>query len=81
MQPEAFQALNIHKRWEVVRSQGIPLAKRYYRGFEVQLYALELIYIETWTRAGISMIEWIEVMPTQRVADVYGADLKEILNS
>jgi hypothetical protein len=81
MQPEVFKALNIHKRWEVVRSQGIPVAKRYYRGFDVQLYALGLIYVETWSRTGLSMIEWIEVMPTQRVADVYGADLKEILNS
>ena len=81
MQPEVFTALNIHKRWEVVRISGVPLKKRYYRGFEVQLYSLGVFYVETWNRFGLSMIEWIEVMPSERVADVYGADLKELMNS
>ena len=78
MDTKAFNALSLTQRWQQVQTHGTPVAKRSYRGFDVQLYALHAIYAEVWRRAGLSMIEWIEVMPIQRVADVYGADLTDL---
>lgn len=54
------------------------MALRTFRGFEVKLYALDGFYVEVWCRIGIGLVEWVELMPLQRVADIYGADLREI---
>jgi len=78
MDPKAFNSLSLSQRWELLQAQGTPLSKRQFRGFDVQLYAVHALYAEVWRRAGLQMIEWIEVMPMQRVADVYGPDLSDL---
>jgi len=73
-----FQRLGTSARWRVLVDSGTQVAMRNFCGFEVRLFAVEDFYAEVWCRIGLGMVEWVEVIPLQRVADIYGADLREI---
>jgi len=73
-----FQRLGTSARWRVLVDSGTQVAVRNFRGFEVRLYSVGQFYAEVWCRLGLDMVEWVEVIPMQRVADVYGADLSDV---
>jgi hypothetical protein len=78
MTSKEFQRLRTSARWSTLHESGTQVAARTFRGFEVRLFAVEDFYAEVWCRIGLGMVEWVEVIPLQRVADICGADLREI---
>jgi hypothetical protein len=73
-----FKRLSNSARWQCVRKHGTEVSKRHYRGFAVRLFAIGSFYSEVWSRLGIDMVEWVEVIPLDRVADIYGPELENI---
>lgn len=73
-----FKRLSNAGRWQCVRQHGIEVSKRHYRGFAVRLFAIGNFYSEVWSRVGIELVEWVEVIPLNRVADIYGPELENI---
>lgn len=75
MDEHSFRKLDRAQRLGAVRAHGVEVAQRHYRGFHVRLFAIDRFYVEAWSRLGLDMVEWLEVMPLSRVADVYGGDI------
>jgi hypothetical protein len=71
-----FRRLSNAGRWQCVREQGKEVSKRHYRGFTVRLFAIGAFYAEVWSRLGIDIVEWVEVIPLERVAEVYRPELE-----
>ncbi len=72
---DEFKRLSVAGRLRLVQEHGIEVAQRVYRGFTVRLFAVNEMYVEVWSRIGLDMVEWVELMPLGRVADVYGPDI------
>lgn len=73
---DRFGGLSVAGRHRLVCEHGTEVAQRVYRGFEVRLYAVGPHFVEVWSRIGLGLVEWVEVMPLGRVADVYGPDIE-----
>lgn len=73
-----FKRLSKAARWKCVLEQGAEVSKRLYRGFAVRLFAIGAFYVEVWARLGLDLVEWVEVVPLDRVADIYGPELEKI---
>jgi len=73
-----FKRLSNAGRWQCVSQHGTEVSKRHYRGFAVRLFAIGSFYSEVWSRLGIDLVEWVEVIPLDRVADIYGPELENI---
>lgn len=78
MREQEFRALGRTDRIEALRDGGIAIGQRTHRGFSVRLFAIGAIYVEVWFRLGFETVEWVEIIPSARVADVYGPSLEKL---
>lgn len=71
MTSKEFNKRSIHRRYFILKQEGVYLASREFGGYWVHLFALHDLYIEVWVLIGLNQIRWIEVQPNQETIDLY----------
>jgi hypothetical protein len=57
-----FVKLKVAEKWCVVSTHGNQIGRRIYRSFEIELYHLDIGFVEVWRGIGFQTVHWVELI-------------------
>jgi len=75
MTQKEFNKLSLQKRITLLRSEGEVIGQRTHLSYEVYLYSCTGFYVEVWIKAGLDLVQWIEVVNNEETLKMYIKDI------
>ncbi len=74
---EEFNKLEVTDKWSAVLTHGDQIGRRVYRSFEIELYYLDIGFVEVWRGIGFQTVHWVELIDYSNAITKY-VDLIEL---